>query len=566
MTALVLGPMLRYVGPTEATVWVETDAPCTVTVLGTSAPTFSVAGHHYALVMLDGLQPGTTTEYDVALDGQVCWPDPSSALPASRIRTPTPDGTRCRVVFGSCRIAAPHEPPYALELSTDHRGRGVDALFAYAAWMAAQPQDEWADLAVFLGDQVYADDSSPDTRERIAAKRAAGAEQPEDADLPADRVGGFEEMTWLYAESWTKELERWFLANVASVMVFDDHEMADDWNISQAWVANAEAKWDWWPDHVHEGLMTYWLYQHLGNQPPATIREEGLLAELGAADDGRAALAAWAQQATLTSAGVHDYRFSVVRDVGRVRLVVIDARNSRVLTPGGRRIIDDRQFAWIEEQCAADVDHLLIASSLPVFVPGGLHDLQLWNEAVCDGRWGRVGTKVGEWLRVKADMEDWPAFANSFDRFVDLLADIAGAERPHPPVTVSVLSGDIHFSYAAEIRLTDRRLAAKVHQLVNSPIRNSLTGPERTAMRLGKSHVAGLLGRALRRSIGRRAVRAQWTMDRGPVFDNCIGELTFDAGHAVLSVQRTEPYEEGAGPQLTKVIDVDLVRGAAAQG
>ena len=33
MAGLILGPLLRYVGETEATVWVETDAPCTVEVL-----------------------------------------------------------------------------------------------------------------------------------------------------------------------------------------------------------------------------------------------------------------------------------------------------------------------------------------------------------------------------------------------------------------------------------------------------------------------------------------------------------------------------------------------------
>jgi hypothetical protein len=165
---------------------------------------------------------------------------------------------------------------------------------------------------------------------------------------------------------------------------------------------------------------------------------------------------------------------------------------------------------------------------------------------------------------VKADMEDWPSFANSFDRFVDLLAATGSRDRPHPPTTISVLSGDIHFSYAAEIRLDQRPMASKVHQLVNSPIRNSLTGPERTAMRLGKSHVAGGLGRLLRRAVGRRRVPVQWAIDRGPVFDNCIGELTFDGDRAGLSMQRTEPYEEGAGPQLTEVIDVDLVLGSAA--
>ena len=54
-SALVLGPLLRYVDDTSATIWVETDAPCTVEVLGHRARTFTVAGHHYALVIVEGL-------------------------------------------------------------------------------------------------------------------------------------------------------------------------------------------------------------------------------------------------------------------------------------------------------------------------------------------------------------------------------------------------------------------------------------------------------------------------------------------------------------------------------
>ena len=132
--------------------------------------TFSVEGHHYALVIVDGLQPGTSTPYLVRLDGVVRWPEPGSALPRSTIRTLATSGAT-RLVFGSCRTAAPHEPPWTLELADDARGRGVDALYAHALRMVELPDDEWPDLAVFLGDQVYADDSSPETRARVKARR-----------------------------------------------------------------------------------------------------------------------------------------------------------------------------------------------------------------------------------------------------------------------------------------------------------------------------------------------------------------------------------------------------------
>ena len=70
MPSLVLGPLLRHAGEEEATVWVETDAPCTVEVLGHTARTFHVAGHHYALVVIRGLEPGRAVPYEVTLDDQ----------------------------------------------------------------------------------------------------------------------------------------------------------------------------------------------------------------------------------------------------------------------------------------------------------------------------------------------------------------------------------------------------------------------------------------------------------------------------------------------------------------
>ena len=102
--ALVLGPMLRYVSETEATVWVETDRECLVEILGRSAPTFEVAGHHYGLVVIDGLTPGSEHEYQVALDGTVRWPLPDGGFPPSVLRTLSQDRP-VRLAFGSCRVA-----------------------------------------------------------------------------------------------------------------------------------------------------------------------------------------------------------------------------------------------------------------------------------------------------------------------------------------------------------------------------------------------------------------------------------------------------------------------------
>ena len=97
---------------------------------------------------------------------------------------------------------------------------------------------------------------------------------------------------------------------------------------------------------------------------------------------------------------------------------------------------------------------------------------------------------------------------------------------------------------------------------MNSPIRNALTPPERTAMRLGSLRVARGLGRILRWAVHRQRRQVTWEVDRGPMFGNCLGQITFEGRAAHLVVQQARPYDEAAGPELQTVIVLDLVAGA----
>ena len=381
MTDLLVGPMLRHVTETSATIFVETDVAATVSINGVTSSTFAVAGHHYALVILEGLEPGATIEYRVAVNGETCWPPAGSTMPPSVIRTLTADQP-LRVLFGSCRAAAPHEPPWSLSATESPVGRGVDSLRAHGLRMLAQPPEHWPNLLVLLGDQIYADDPSPAVQQRLQSR-------PHHQGRPDGMVGDFEEYTWLYHESWRSEVERWLFSVVPSTMIFDDHDMVDDWNISERWVREIR-RTPWWEDHVIGGLVSYWIYQHLGNLSPAEIRAEGMLDALSKGDDGFEYLSAWAQESERFTPVEGGYRFSYMRHLGRTRLVVIDSRNARNLG-SDRAMVGDEEWRWIEEQCRVDVDHLLLASSLPVMVPGGLHGIQLWNAALCDGRVGSAG-------------------------------------------------------------------------------------------------------------------------------------------------------------------------------
>ncbi|MGH3369777.1 MAG: alkaline phosphatase D family protein, partial [Nocardioidaceae bacterium] len=223
MDGLLLGPLLRYVDESRATVWVEAARPCEVEILGHRATTWSVHGHHYALVLIEGLRPATETPYDVRLDGELVWPLADSTSGPSIIRTPAADGT-FRLTFGSCRRSAPLD-------AQGWKDFGPDALVALAQQMAADTdRSHWPDAVLLLGDQVYADDPSDAVLERL--RDAHGGRQGSEV---ADEIGNFEEYTWLYDDAWTEPAVRWLFSTVPLCMLLDDHDLRDDWNTSLTW-------------------------------------------------------------------------------------------------------------------------------------------------------------------------------------------------------------------------------------------------------------------------------------------------------------------------------------------
>jgi len=360
-------------------------------VLGQRERTFCVEGHHYALVIVSGLERGRTYPYEVHLDGARHWPEPDSEFPPSLIRT-LAEGAELDVAFGSCRVDLPHEPPYTLSPDEDERGREWDALYALALRMGSEPAARWPDRLLMLGDQVYVDEGSPAVRDRIRRTRDTTV-------APRLGVSDFEEYTWVYRESWGDAVIRWLLSTVPSAMVWDDHDMHDDWNISVRWVREMRRQ-AWWHRRVEGGIMSYWIYQHLGNLTPDDLRTNDLFDRVRRATDAGPLLREFARRADHEVEGT---RWSYRRDWGRVRLVMVDSRAGRVLDDTRhvhhehkRVMVDDHEWEWLEEQCTGGVDHLLIGSSLPILVMPGLHDLEAWNEAVCDGAWGRLAAGWGD--------------------------------------------------------------------------------------------------------------------------------------------------------------------------
>jgi hypothetical protein len=533
--SLVLGPLLRYAGRTEATVWVETDAACEVTVLGHSAPTFEVCGHHYALVVLAGLEEASVVAYTVQLDGELVWPPAVGARPASAIHTREGEH-RARLVFGSCRVGAPEREPYTLPPGEHEQGYGVDALWAYSRRLQAGIEP-WPDGLLLLGDQVYADEVSPQTLEFIRSRR-------DPAEPPGEEIADFEEYTRLYRESWSDPDIRWLLSTVPSVMIFDDHDVIDDWNISWEWLRDARTE-PWWEARITGAFMSYWIYQHLGNLPPPELAEESIYRTvLAASGDAGPQLEAFARRVD------HEYaatRWACLRDFGRSRVVVVDSRAARVLDDDHRELVDDEEWAWIVDRSRAEVDHLVIASTLPVFTSPGIHYLEAWNEAVCAGVWGRTAARTGERLRRALDLEHWPAFQTSFARMVELLRDVAtggGEPARRAPASISMIGGDVHNAYVAEVSLGRRDTSrSRVHQIVCSPFRKPLAPAERRIVNFTGSRFAAACLRRLAGLAGIPPPAVRWRYRAGPTFDNSIGIIELDGRWAAVTIYMAEPGE-----------------------
>jgi phosphodiesterase/alkaline phosphatase D-like protein len=327
------------------------------------------------------------------------------------------------------------------------------------------------------------------------------------------------------------------MSTVPTAMIFDDHDVRDDWNTSGVWRAEMSEK-PWWRERIRAALASYWVYQHIGNLPAG---------ELAADEDYRKITAhagdTWpllvelvelvelADRADAEVDGNKGVRFSHRWDLGATRLVMIDSRNGRILDHGAHLMLGETEFTWVEEHAAPDdgVDHLVLGTSVPWLLPHAISDLQGINE-VAAARPGWRG-RLAERIRRAADLEHWAAFGESFARLTRLVSRAAAAG----PATVTVLSGDVHHSYAARATFARGGVAAPVHQLTCSPVHNHLPALFKPGLGLGWSPLMGRLTEAWARRAGVTESEMTWKKVAGPMFGNIIATLDLD-GRAATAV------------------------------
>ena len=166
---------------------------------------------------------------------------PAQRHPHARRRRPA--AARVRLLS---RLAAPPRAVRAAEGGPRGRPRVRRPLLAGRRRCCAPSARSGRVALLMLGDQVYADEVSPETLAFIRKRR--DTRKP-----PGEEVADFEEYTRLYRESWEDPEIRWLLSTVSVSMVIDDHDIHDDWNISKAWVEEMR-ELDWWGERERAGL------------------------------------------------------------------------------------------------------------------------------------------------------------------------------------------------------------------------------------------------------------------------------------------------------------------------
>lgn len=242
------------------------------------------------------------------------------------------------------------------------------------------------------------------------------------------------------------------LASVPTLMIFDDHDVTDDWNLSARWEETAYGH-PFSRRIIGNALLAYLLCQAWGNAPESVTEPlaatERLLATAG--DDGQ--LDCPAQNACIDDLLAFQGWHYVLKT--EPPLIVLDTRTRRWRSE--RRLEHPSGLMDWEALCELQQDLLdhpsaVIVSAAPMFGVKLIEAVQ------------RIFTWFGQPLMV--DAENWMAHPGAARTMLNIF------RHRRTPGNYVVLSGDVHYSFVYDIRIRDRRGEPRLWQITSSGIKN----------------------------------------------------------------------------------------------
>jgi hypothetical protein len=236
------------------------------------------------------------------------------------------------------------------------------------------------------------------------------------------------------------------LAHVRVYMIFDDHDITDDWNLTRGWedavYGNSFAK-----RIVGNALVGYWLCQGWGNDPtklqPLFKTCSKLFTENGI------------KQHDLLVQHLLDWEHWHYCLETSPKLVVLDTRTQRwrsessLSKPSG--LMDWEALSDLQQELI-DQPAVIMVSAAPIFGVKLIETIQ------------RIFTFFGQALTV--DAENWMAHKGTASVILNIFRN-----RKTPPNFV-ILSGDVHYSFVYDITLRFRDNSPNITQITSSGIKN----------------------------------------------------------------------------------------------
>ncbi|GAA62094.1 hypothetical protein P20652_3987 [Pseudoalteromonas sp. BSi20652] len=242
------------------------------------------------------------------------------------------------------------------------------------------------------------------------------------------------------------EVERLF-ANVSTLMIFDDHDVTDDWNLTAGWEQaindNPSSK-----RIINNGLISYWLFQGMGND---ALNKTGEL--LTPFKQSLVTNNIW--QFKTFDKPLNEFNYWHYELTTIPKVVVLDTRTHRWRNeqnfnePSG--LLDWKRLTELEESLLSH-DQVIIVSPAPVFGVKSIEAIQaMFN--IC-----------GQPLMV--DVENWMAHEGSAKKLLDTF------RRTDTPNETLILSGDVHYSFCFSVQKRFGDHPNRIWQLTASGIKN----------------------------------------------------------------------------------------------
>ncbi|MBB3230925.1 alkaline phosphatase family protein [Halomonas stenophila] len=243
------------------------------------------------------------------------------------------------------------------------------------------------------------------------------------------------------------------LAHLPSLMIFDDHDITDDWNLTADWEQTAY-------EHpfsrriIGNALLGYLVCQGWGNDPD---RLAGPLDEVSTLLED-AAPQGWLPAETQDACIRHLLRFEgwEFQVPGPPKLVVLDTRTRRWRSERNPRrpsgLMDWEALSEFQQELL-DAPSVIIVSPAPMFGVKLIETIQ------------KLFTLAGKPLLV--DAENWMAHRGAAGVMLNIF------RHSRTPGHYVILSGDVHYSFAYDIRIRQRRRGPQLWQITSSGIKNA---------------------------------------------------------------------------------------------